>query len=295
MLAMFHDQGLPVIKYAGFDKRGQRDARPAHHPHVGRSRHGAGARRHRHRPTRAAWPPPSTWRCNSRPHGCLMHIAPQTLRPALPARPRRDRSASWPRSIRAPTSDWSRSARASARSRCRCWRACRSCTRSRSIAMRSVTCARPPARRRACTCTRPTPSSSTSPRCDDGRGLRLVGNLPYNISTPLLFRLIEQREHIRDMHFMLQKEVVDRMAAAPDSEHYGRLTVMLAPWLRVEPLFDIGPGAFRPPPRVISTFVRLAPHAAAAAHRATAPATRTSSRPPSRSGARRCATRSSRC
>jgi 16S rRNA (adenine1518-N6/adenine1519-N6)-dimethyltransferase len=96
---------------------------------------------------------------------------------------------------------------------------------------------------------------------DDGRRLRVVGNLPYNISTPLLFRLIEQREHIRDMHFMLQKEVVDRMAAAPDSEHYGRLTVMLAPWLRVEPLFDIGPGAFRPPPRVVSTFVRLAPQA----------------------------------
>ena len=59
------------------------------------------------------------------------------------------------------------------------------------------------------------------------------------------------------MHFMLQKEVVDRMAAAPAIEHYGRLTVMLAPWLRVEPLFDIGPGAFRPPPRVMSTFVRL--------------------------------------
>lgn len=93
-----------------------------------------------------------------------------------------------------------------------------------------------------------------------GAALRVVGNLPYNISTPLLFRLIEQRGHIRDMHFMLQKEVVDRMAAAPDSEHYGRLTVMLAPWLRVEPLFDIGPGAFRPPPRVTSTYVRLAPH-----------------------------------
>jgi 16S rRNA (adenine1518-N6/adenine1519-N6)-dimethyltransferase len=96
---------------------------------------------------------------------------------------------------------------------------------------------------------------------DDGRRLRVVGNLPYNISTPLLFRLIEQREHIRDMHFMLQKEVVERMAAAPDSEHYGRLTAMLSPWLRVEPLFDIGPGAFRPPPRVTSTFVRLTPHA----------------------------------
>jgi 16S rRNA (adenine1518-N6/adenine1519-N6)-dimethyltransferase len=95
---------------------------------------------------------------------------------------------------------------------------------------------------------------------DDGQRLRVIGNLPYNISTPLLFRMIEQRQHIRDMHFMLQKEVVARMAAAPDTEHYGRLTVMLAPWLRIEPLFDIGPGAFRPPPRVTSTFVRLAPH-----------------------------------
>lgn len=90
--------------------------------------------------------------------------------------------------------------------------------------------------------------------------LRLVGNLPYNISTPLLFHLIEQRERILDMHFMLQKEVVDRMAAAPGSEHYGRLTVMLSPWVRVKPLFDIGPGAFRPPPRVVSTVVRLTPH-----------------------------------
>ncbi len=90
--------------------------------------------------------------------------------------------------------------------------------------------------------------------------LRVVGNLPYNISTPLLFHLIEQRERIRDMHFMLQKEVVDRMAAGAGDEAYGRLSVMLAPWLRIEPLFDIGPGAFRPPPRVVSTFVRLLPH-----------------------------------
>lgn len=95
---------------------------------------------------------------------------------------------------------------------------------------------------------------------DDNHRLRLVGNLPYNISTPLLFHLIEQRERILDMHFMLQKEVVDRMAAAPGSEHYGRLTVMLAPWVKVQPLFDIGPGAFKPPPRVVSTVVRLTPH-----------------------------------
>ena len=98
-------------------------------------------------------------------------------------------------------------------------------------------------------------------RLNGERPLRVVGNLPYNISTPLLFRLIEHRKLILDMHFMLQKEVVDRMAAAPGAESYGRLTVMLAPWLKVEPLFDIGPGAFRPPPRVISTVVRLAPHA----------------------------------
>lgn len=100
----------------------------------------------------------------------------------------------------------------------------------------------------------------------DGALLRVVGNLPYNISTPLLFRLIEQRQHIVDMHFMLQKEVVDRMAAQPDTDDYGRLTVMLAPWLQVEPLFDIGPGAFRPPPRVMSTVVRLRPHSVAPFH-----------------------------
>lgn len=94
----------------------------------------------------------------------------------------------------------------------------------------------------------------------DSRQLRLVGNLPYNISTPLLFRLIGQRQHVLDLHFMLQKEVVDRMAAQAGDDDYGRLSVMLAPWLQVEPLFDIGPGAFRPPPRVISTFVRLVPH-----------------------------------
>lgn len=94
----------------------------------------------------------------------------------------------------------------------------------------------------------------------DARALRIVGNLPYNISTPLLFRLIEQREHIADLHVMLQKEVIERMAAGPSTEHYGRLSVMLAPWLKVEPLFDIGPGAFRPPPRVTSSFARLTPH-----------------------------------
>ncbi len=95
-----------------------------------------------------------------------------------------------------------------------------------------------------------------------GPPLRIVGNLPYNISTPLLFKLIESRAHVADMHFMLQKEVVDRMAAGPGTEAYGRLSVMLAPWMEIEPLFDIGPSAFRPPPRVMSTYVRLKPRAA---------------------------------
>jgi len=92
--------------------------------------------------------------------------------------------------------------------------------------------------------------------------LRLVGNLPYNVSTPLLFHFIAQRHAIRDMTFMLQKEVVDRMAAAPDSDAYGRLSVMLAAYTRVEKLFKVGPGAFKPPPKVDSAIVRLTPHAA---------------------------------
>lgn len=92
-----------------------------------------------------------------------------------------------------------------------------------------------------------------------GSGLRLVGNLPYNISTPLLFRLVAQRAAIRDMHFMLQKEVVDRMAASPGGKQYGRLTVMLACSMQVERLFDVPPEAFRPPPRVQSGVVRLVP------------------------------------
>jgi len=92
-----------------------------------------------------------------------------------------------------------------------------------------------------------------------GSGLRVVGNLPYNISTPLLFRLLEFRDAIRDMHFMLQKEVVDRMCAAPGGRDYGRLTVMLGTRLAIAPLFDVPPGAFRPPPKVTSAVVRLAP------------------------------------
>lgn len=94
----------------------------------------------------------------------------------------------------------------------------------------------------------------------DERRLRLVGNLPYNISTPLLFHLLEQAEHIEDMHFMLQKEVVERLAAGPGESAYGRLSVMVQYRCRVEFLFTLGPGAFFPPPKVASAFVRLLPY-----------------------------------
>jgi 16S rRNA (adenine1518-N6/adenine1519-N6)-dimethyltransferase len=94
-----------------------------------------------------------------------------------------------------------------------------------------------------------------------GGPLRVVGNLPYNISTPLLFRLLTQRVAISEMYFMLQKEVVDRMAAQPGSKDYGRLTVMLAAAAEVEGLFDVGPGAFQPRPKVWSAIVRLRPTA----------------------------------
>ncbi len=93
----------------------------------------------------------------------------------------------------------------------------------------------------------------------DDRALRVVGNLPYNISTPILFHLLQSREVIADMHFMLQKEVVERMAAGPGSKIYGRLSVMLQAWCEVTRLFDIGPGAFNPPPKVDSSIVRLVP------------------------------------
>ncbi len=92
-----------------------------------------------------------------------------------------------------------------------------------------------------------------------GSDLRIVGNLPYNISTPLLFRLLKFREAIIDMHFMLQKEVVDRMAARPGTKAYGRLGIMLGCYLSVEALFDVEPDAFSPPPAVTSAVVRLDP------------------------------------
>lgn len=89
--------------------------------------------------------------------------------------------------------------------------------------------------------------------------LRLVGNLPYNISSPLLFHVLAHSHALRDMHFMLQREVVDRMVAAPGNKRYGRLTVALAARARCDKLFDVAPGAFRPPPKVTSAVVRLRP------------------------------------
>jgi 16S rRNA (adenine1518-N6/adenine1519-N6)-dimethyltransferase len=90
-----------------------------------------------------------------------------------------------------------------------------------------------------------------------GGRLRVIGNLPYNISTPLLFHLLDSTDAIDDMHVMLQREVVDRIAAHPNSGDYGRLTVMLAPRVQAESLFEVGPGAFQPPPKVWSAVVRL--------------------------------------
>ena len=90
--------------------------------------------------------------------------------------------------------------------------------------------------------------------------LRVVGNLPYNISTPLIFHLLEQAQYVQDMHFMLQKEVVDRLAASPGGGDYGRLSVMVQQRCRVEHLFNVPPGAFHPPPKVVSAIVRLLPY-----------------------------------
>jgi 16S rRNA (adenine1518-N6/adenine1519-N6)-dimethyltransferase len=92
-----------------------------------------------------------------------------------------------------------------------------------------------------------------------GQKLRIVGNLPYNISTPLLFHLIEHRGVIGDMHFMLQKEVVERIAAQPGTHNYGRLSVMVQFYCNVAPLFAVPSSAFKPTPKVESAIVRLVP------------------------------------
>ncbi len=91
--------------------------------------------------------------------------------------------------------------------------------------------------------------------------IRLVGNLPYNISSPILFHALDHAQAIADMHFMLQKEVVDRMAAAPGGKVYGRLSVMVQAYASVQSLFRVPPGAFRPPPKVDSAIVRVIPKA----------------------------------
>ena len=89
--------------------------------------------------------------------------------------------------------------------------------------------------------------------------LRVVGNLPYNISTPLIFKLLENAAIIQDMHFMLQLEVVQRLAANPGSKNWGRLGIMAQYQCQVEHLFDVPPEAFNPPPKVQSAIVRLTP------------------------------------
>lgn len=90
--------------------------------------------------------------------------------------------------------------------------------------------------------------------------LRIVGNLPYNISTPLIFHLLEQRDIVEDMHFMLQLEVVRRMAASPGNKNYGRLSIMCQYYCQVEELFEVPPEAFNPQPKVNSAIVRLLPY-----------------------------------
>jgi 16S rRNA (adenine1518-N6/adenine1519-N6)-dimethyltransferase len=92
-----------------------------------------------------------------------------------------------------------------------------------------------------------------------GQRLRVVGNLPYNISTPILFHLLDASTHIIDQHFMLQKEVVERMCASPGSKDYGRLTVMLQWRYQIDSVLDVPPTAFEPPPRVDSAIVRMQP------------------------------------
>lgn len=94
-----------------------------------------------------------------------------------------------------------------------------------------------------------------------GQGLRVTGNLPYNISTPILFHLLANLSHITDMHFMLQKEVVERMVAQPSTPAYGRLSVMLQYHLHMDYLITVPPTAFEPAPKVESAFVRCVPHA----------------------------------
>ena len=99
-----------------------------------------------------------------------------------------------------------------------------------------------------------------------GQPFRLVGNLPYNISTPLLFHVLQWSHLLIDMHFMLQREVVERMAASPGTKAWGKLSIMCQYRCSVDPLFGVPPEAFSPPPRVHSSIVRLVPHATPPVH-----------------------------
>ncbi|WP_075187578.1 16S rRNA (adenine(1518)-N(6)/adenine(1519)-N(6))-dimethyltransferase RsmA [Teredinibacter haidensis] len=94
----------------------------------------------------------------------------------------------------------------------------------------------------------------------EGAPLRIVGNLPYNISTPLIFHLLSYQRKVKDMHFMLQKEVVERLAASPGEKNYGRLSIMAQYYCAVENLFEVPPESFLPAPKVDSAIVRLTPH-----------------------------------
>lgn len=95
---------------------------------------------------------------------------------------------------------------------------------------------------------------------DDERQIRLIGNLPYNISTPLLFHIIKYRSIVEDMHFMLQKEVVQRLTSDVNSSHYGRLGIMVQYYCKTEALFDVLPESFQPKPKVTSSIIRIKPH-----------------------------------
>lgn len=92
-----------------------------------------------------------------------------------------------------------------------------------------------------------------------GKDIRLVGNLPYNISSPLLFAFLPFADHVKDQHFMLQREVIDRMVAKPGNSEYSRLSVMLQSRYQMQKLFDVQPESFDPPPRVVSSVVRMVP------------------------------------
>ena len=123
----------------------------------------------------------------------------------------------------------------------------------------------------------------------DGQALRVIGNLPYNISTPLLFKLLDYGSLIADMHFMLQLEVVERLAAEPGNKTWGRLGVMAQFQCEVEQLFEVPPEAFFPPPKVQSAIVRLIPKQHRAGHKWIAMHSPRWLARPSRSGGKRCA------